>query len=128
MNNEWEEYKLGEVADFATNKIDIKELTEANYISTENMLPNRGGIETSSKLPSTGKVNAFTSGDILFSNIRTYFKKLYYSSFDGGCSADVLVFRGRNSKTFNKYLYYILSNDKFFDYTVASSKGTKMPR
>ncbi|MCQ8213631.1 restriction endonuclease subunit S [Cetobacterium somerae] len=28
----------------------------------------------------------------------------------------------------NDYLYYIMSEEKFFDYTVNTSKGTKMPR
>lgn len=27
-----------------------------------------------------------------------------------------------------KFLYYVLSNDKFFEYSSATSKGTKMPR
>ena len=27
-----------------------------------------------------------------------------------------------------RFLYYILSDDKFFDYSTATGKGTKMPR
>src|SRR3989344_7889561 len=64
---------------------------------------------------------------ILFSNIRTYFKKLWLAKFSGGCSNDVLVIRGKYPIN-NKYLYYFLSQNKFFEFTVLTSKGTKMPR
>lgn len=44
-----------------------------------------------------------------------------------GCSNDVLVFQG-NSNIDKDFLYYILANDDFFAYSMATSKGTKMPR
>ena len=65
--------------------------------------------------------------DILVSNIRPYFKKIWRATFEGGCSPDVLIFR-ENDTIDNLFLYYILSSDDFFDYSVATSKGTKMPR
>jgi Restriction endonuclease S subunits len=45
----------------------------------------------------------------------------------GGYSNDVLVFWA-NEGVNPQYLYYVLSNDTFFDYTMVTSKGTKMPR
>ncbi|MGL6099009.1 MAG: restriction endonuclease subunit S, partial [Fusobacteriaceae bacterium] len=33
-----------------------------------------------------------------------------------------------SDKMSNEYLYYVLSEERFFDYTVNTSKGTKMPR
>ena len=66
-------------------------------------------------------------GDVLVSNIRPYFKKIWHADFDGGCSNDVRVFHAKNGVN-NKYLYYVLANDAFFDYSMATSKGTKMPR
>ncbi|NHB70425.1 restriction endonuclease subunit S [Perlabentimonas gracilis] len=61
------------------------------------------------------------------SNIRPYFKKIWFSDKAGGCSNDVLVFRA-SSKVEPLFLYYQLSKDAFFDYMVAGSNGTKMPR
>ncbi|MDP2811855.1 MAG: restriction endonuclease subunit S [Rhodocyclaceae bacterium] len=113
----------------SSDKISVSKLTVENYISTENMLPDRGGVEIAPKLPMSGNVNAFLPGDVLFSNIRTYFKKVWLAQRHGGASADVIVFRPRDSERVNsRYLYYVLSGDSFIESTVTASKGTKMPR
>ncbi len=118
---------LSNVSYFVNEKVNIKELNVLNYISTENMLPNKGGVTKSSGLPNANYTQSFCEGDILLSNIRPYFKKIWYATFNGGCSNDVLVLRAKNN-IYSKFLYYVLSDDKFFDYDTATSKGTKMPR
>jgi len=101
-----------------------------NYVSTENILPNRGGIRFPAKsLPRISKIFSYKKNDILISNIRPYFKKIWFSDRDGACSNDVLAFRTKNNKVLlQKYLYLVLQSDKFFDYVTLTSKGTKMPR
>ncbi|HHF7344420.1 TPA: restriction endonuclease subunit S [Legionella feeleii] len=128
MNSKPETIRLSEVAKLVTDKIELVDISKSNYISTDNMLPNFSGIEKANAIPRLKKVNAFQSGDILFSNIRTYFKKLWFANIHGGCSADVLVFRPKNNDIDNRFLYYVLQNDGFISYTVTTSKGTKMPR
>lgn len=125
----WAIKTLGEVADMVTDKITVTSLTRETYISTENMVPDRGGVEVAPKLPPSGNVNAFLPGDVLFSNIRTYFKKVWLSPKQGGASADVIIFRPKDYKPTNsQFLYYVLSSDAFIESTVTASKGTKMPR
>ena len=125
----WMTKTLGMVAQMANTKVAINKLTVKSYISTENMLPDRGGIEVASKMPPSGNANAFLSGDVLFSNIRTYFKKVWLAQWPGGASADVIIFRPKNVEEINsQFLYYLLSSDAFIDSTVTASKGTKMPR
>ena len=119
--------ELGKVAEYITEKISVDEVRIEDYISTENMLPNKGGICLASNKPATGKVTRYQKGDILTSNIRPYFKKIWLADRDGGCSNDVLVIRNKQGYL-PYYLYYVLSEDKFFDYSTASAKGTKMPR
>ena len=120
---------LVHLAEMVTDKISSSELTLETYISTENMIPNRGGVRHASKLPTTTKVNAFLPGDILFSNIRTYFKKVWLANRYGGASADVIIFRPLDKRKIDShYLYYVLSSDGFIASTVTASKGTKMPR
>jgi type I restriction enzyme S subunit len=90
------------------------------------MLPNkRGIIVASSIIPEC--YTKFQPCDILISNIRPYFQKIWFANRYGGCSNDVLCIRG-NEKVIPVYLYYLLSQDIFFDYVMAGSKGTKMPR
>ena len=120
---------LERVCHYVGYKIDVSELSLDNYISTENMIPARGGVMQASKLPVSGKVTKFKINDTLTSNIRPYFKKTWKATKNGGCSNDVLVFRPNNETELDKiFLYYALSKDSFFAYSMMSSHGTKMPR
>ena len=123
---EWKEYKLGEVAIQVRDRIETSNLDSSSYISTENMLPNKAGVTLSSGIPS-GNAIKFKNGDVLISNIRPYFKKIWRADIVGGCSADVICLRA--SKEIEPlFLYYLLSQDLFFDYVMQGAKGTKMPR
>lgn len=119
--------KLSDVCYFSSDKIEVSNLSLDNYVSTENMLSNKSGICRAANLPNTSLTVAFNFGDILLSNIRPYFKKIWLANFNGGCSNDVLVLKAKESID-TKFLYYILSDNKFFDYDTANAKGTKMPR
>ena len=120
-------YKLSDICEYAKGKIKVSALDENTYISTENMLPNKGGITKAASLPTQEQTQAFMKNDVLVSNIRPYFKKIWYATFDGGCSNDVLVFRAKDGVS-SRFLHYVLADDTFFDYSMATSKGTKMPR
>lgn len=119
--------KLSNICFYVKGKVSVESLTKVNYISTENMLPNRGGVVCATTLPTTEYTQEYCLGDVLVSNIRPYFKKIWFAESDGGCSNDVLVFRAKEGVN-SKYLYYVLANDAFFNYSNATSKGTKMPR
>lgn len=120
-------YNLSDICDYAKDKINVAELDENTYISTENMMPNKGGVTRASSLPTVTQTQSFSAGDVLVSNIRPYFKKIWFAECDGGCSNDVLVFRAKDGVS-KRFLYYVLADDTFFDYSMATSKGTKMPR
>ena len=118
---------LSNICDYINEKIAVNDLSDENYISTENMLPNKSGIVKASTLPNLQLTPAYQENDVLISNIRPYFRKIWQAEYCGGCSNDVLVLRAKKSVN-PKFLYYVLSEDKFFDYATATSKGTKMPR
>lgn len=119
--------RISEVAKIVIDKIDSNKLTLHTYVSTENLNPNFGGINIAANIP-LGNVTQVKPKDILVSNIRPYFKKIWFSNFMGGCSNDVICLRVFNSKIMPKFLFYLLNTDKFIDTYVSSSKGTKMPR
>ena len=119
---------LKNYAAYVNNKIDVCEISLNQYISTDNILQNKQGIECAASLPiQGGKITAFKKGDILLANIRPYLKKIWYAQFDGGCSADVLAIRA-NAKIDSHFLFYALFRDDFFIHAMKGSKGTKMPR
>lgn len=110
---------------YNTNRISTN-ISSERYISTENMLPNKGGVCEAANVPS-GTVIEYKVGDILISNIRPYFQKIWRADRNGGCSADVLCIRAKENVD-SKYLYYLLSQQAFFDYVMSGAKGCKMPR
>lgn len=126
--SDWKEYKLGEVASFVKEKMPIGQVSLEDYVTTENMLVDKGGTVCASGLPVTGSVTHYRPENVLVSNIRPYFKKIWFSDKDGGCSNDVLCFAANKKLILPYYLYYLLSQDAFFDYVMLGSKGCKMPR
>ena len=122
----WHLGKLSDIAKYVKDKIGTDTLQEETYISTENMLKERGGIEIAKSIPS-GRATKFSKGNVLISNIRPYFKKICYDTFDGGCSNDVLCFEAINGFS-SQFLFSTLTKDEFFDYVMAGSNGVKMPR
>lgn len=120
-------YRLEDICSFRKEKVAVSSLTLGNYISTENMLPNKAGITKATSLPKCNTTQRFECGDVLVSNIRPYFKKIWKAKFNGGSSNDVLVFTAKEGFD-SEFLYYVLLDDSFFDYSMVTSKGTKMPR
>ena len=123
----WGVGSLSDIADYEKEKTNTAELNLENYVSTENMNKEKSGISTAAKLASTDQVPIFSVGQTLISNIRPYFKKIWFASFNGGRSNDVLCFQAKY-KDVNEYLYSLLYQDTFFEYMTVTSKGTKMPR
>lgn len=117
---------LSSICSFRKEPVSVEEIQTESYITTESMLPNKGGLKKASLMPSKGTISRYCSGDTLISNIRPYFKKIWHANCNGGCSNDVLVIMPKSC--LSEYLYWILSDDKFFEYTTATAKGTKMPR
>lgn len=120
-------FELADICEYVKEKVEVSSITNETYISTENMQPNKGGIKEAATLPTTVQTQAYRAKDVLVSNIRPYFKKIWFAQDEGGCSNDILVFRAKEGVN-PQFLYYILSNDAFFEYATATSKGTKMPR
>ena len=127
MPEDWRTGSLSEICGYSNAKVNIEDLTLDTYYSTENMQPNRQGAVQATALPTIKQTIACKKGDVLISNIRPYFKKIIYCFADCGCSTDVLCFVPNKSE-YSAFLYCALYSDKFFDYMVAGSKGTKMPR
>ncbi|WP_101908556.1 restriction endonuclease subunit S [Marasmitruncus massiliensis] len=123
----WRVGKLGDIARYVGERIPVSHCNTENYISTENMQVNKQGVIEATSLPSMPAVSRYEEHDILISNIRPYFKKIWFSDKVGGCSNDVLVFRAKHA-AFIGVLYSVLYSDTFFEHATATSKGTKMPR
>ena len=118
---------LSSVCDYVDDKSDFGSLIEQNYLSTENFLQNKQGISCFGEIEDDVRVTSFQVGDTLISNIRPYFKKIWFATVSGGCNADVLCFRAHHPED-ACFLNAVLYQDKFFAYVMSGAKGTKMPR
>ena len=124
--SEWKVGCLKDVSTLLSKKVKSEDVPI--YVTTDNMFKDFQGVDYNelSEKPE-GKVCEFEAGDILLSNIRPYFKKVWYANLRGGCSADVLVFRA-NKVIDQHFLFYTMCTDYFIDYVMAGANGTKMPR
>jgi type I restriction enzyme S subunit len=123
----WDAGALGTVADFVNEKIPVELVALENYVSTENILPDYGGVARATKLPTMGSVTKYKPNDTLVSNIRPYLKKVWVADKDGGASNDVIVIRAKQ-RLLPQYVSCLLKNDAFIDYVMTGAKGVKMPR
>ena len=123
----WESATLEEIAEFVREKIPVGLIDLENYISTENILVDYGGVTRAAKMPSAGSVTTFRLNDTLVSNIRPYLRKVWFADRDGGASNDVIVIRAKR-KLLTQYFPHLLKNDSFIEYVMTGAKGVKMPR
>ena len=120
---------LDKIAPYVDETVKLDKIALDTYITTDNMLQNKMGVTPFVGNPNISSISKFQPEDILISNIRPYLKKIWLSSFDGGCSKDVLVLRSIDvALALPKYVYYMLRRDDFFDYVMEDKKGVKMPR
>lgn len=115
------------IAPITSDKIDFSEIVSSEYITTDNMLQNFGGVAAYTGNPIRGNVTYYQTGDILMSNIRPYLKKIWISNRNGGCSSDVIVFRP-TKEVLPSYVGCLLQRQNFVDFVMADIKGLKMPR
>lgn len=122
-----ETISLSAICKYVSDKAIFAQIGSAVYISTENILPDKQGISSFGTTSPSERVTYFHAEDVLVSNIRPYFKKMWFATTAGGCNADVLCFRALDRK-YSYLLKSIIYQDSFFDYVMSGAKGTKMPR
>lgn len=127
FEGEWEKCKLGDASEFSKERVNTQNLSSDNYVATENMLQDYQGFIEASSVPTNTNVVKFNKGDVLLSNIRPYLKKVWFADKNGGCSADVFVFKAL-SACIPDFLHYIIANDRFINFAMSGAKGVKMPR
>ena len=71
--------------------------------------------------------NVFNKGEVLFGKLRPYLKKYYRPNFDGVCSSEIWVLRGKKDKCNNDFLFQLVQTHKFIE-TCNKTTGSKMPR
>lgn len=79
---DWVEHPLEELGEFVDERVAVSALNRADYVSTENLLPDFGGFATPSSFPSGGSVVRYRAYDILAANIPDLTLKKYGSQIE----------------------------------------------
>ena len=127
LPNGWTEYKLKDIMSISSKRYNPNKDTK-NYkcIELEHIESETGILNghTNSKDIHSVK-NIFEKGEVLYGKLRPYLKKFYLAKFDGVCSSEIWVLKGK--KVINDFLYYFIQQDNF-NYIANVSIGMIMPR
>ncbi|WP_300742508.1 restriction endonuclease subunit S [uncultured Brachyspira sp.] len=123
----WQEAKLRDILFISSKKYDPqKNKTNYKCIELEHIESDtgilKGYINSNDQLSIK---NIFENGDILYGKLRPYLRKFHNAKFNGVCSSEIWVLKGK--KVINEFLYYFIQSYKF-DHIANISCGTKMPR
>ena len=127
FEGEWETKKLGEIVTNKSEKYNPANETDSiKCIELEHLATNTGQLLGYIDGSSSGSIkNVFYEGDVLFGKLRPYLKKYLQAPFNGICSSEIWVLKGKNIS--NDFLYRIVQTKLFIDLANQSS-GSKMPR
>lgn len=126
MRDGWTGSTLGELASTVSPSGTVPGF---RYVGLEHF---DSGIPTIVRWGSTDDVSSATTvfrrGDVLFSKLRPYLRKVAVSGFEGRCTSEALVYRPRVMNIDAGYLGLVLQSDAAIGHAQASSAGSRMPR
>lgn len=124
---DWEEKKLGEVITNKSEKYNPeKEKTNYKCIELEHLASETPSLLGYVDSNNSGSIkNKFDKDDVLFGKLRPYLKKYLQAPFDGVCSSEIWVLKGKD--ILNTYLFRLVQTDEFIS-LANQSTGSKMPR
>jgi type I restriction enzyme S subunit len=125
---EWEVSDLSFLINNITKRWTLRKGWSLPCINLENIDSEIGRLSGYSEAQENESTKTyFQRGDILFGKLRPYLRKFWLAAFDGVCTTEILVFRAKEFIE-NRFIFYVVQDERFINYTVASSFGTKMPR
>ena len=104
----WKKHALNEFAELRKEQI-IPNGREQPYIGLEHIEQQTlrlNGMGNSSEVFSNKF--KFYSGDILYGKLRPYFRKVYHPKFEGVCSTDIYVIKGKENID-KDFLFYLIA-------------------
>lgn len=103
------------------------ENSDKPFIGLEHIESWTGRLLTDEESSSSGTVNVFKAGDILFGKLRPYLAKVHEAKEDGISSTETFVMVPGDN-LLPRYLFYWLANPLAVENINSSTYGAKMPR
>ena len=129
FKEEWEYDLFSEVVTNKSKKFDPNTEEALLDIELDSIEQNTGRlIKTYISKDFTSQKNKFNTGNVLYSKLRPYLNKYYYTKSKGVCTSEIWVLNSLNNlKLSNIFLYYFIQTHRFSIETNKSA-GSKMPR
>ena len=130
--DDWEVVKLSKVAEIKAPMVNPrnKKYDYLPHIGNENIEKFSGKLLPYKLVGEENLISGkyyFKSTDVLYGKINPQFSKVTYPKFEGLCSADMYPLSA-NNEIIPEYLKYTLLTKSFYDYTVATSARSGMPK
>lgn len=124
---DWSFLEFGEFAFLSKDKYEPKANEHKHCIELEHIEKETGKlISMADSSTHTSVKNKFATDDVLFGKLRPYLKKYYKPDFEGVCSTEIWVLRGKQA-ILQEYLFLLIQSDKFISACNVST-GSRMPR
>jgi type I restriction enzyme, S subunit len=125
--------RLGDVSQIVARIVDptLPEFRELPHISAENIVPLLGhvhGVQSAADDGMTSGKYQFECGDVLYSKLRPYLRKVTVADGCGLCSADMYPLKANENQITAAYLRALLVSDRFTAYAVEASARSRMPK
>lgn len=126
-NNGWESANFGNVVTLSKEKYDpLTDTTNFPSVELESIASDGKLIKLFKSKSQKSLKNRFYKGDVLFGKLRPYLNKYLKATFDGVCSTEIWVLRGKEVIDSN-FLYFLIQTARFRE-VVNIQSGSKMPR
>ena len=105
----------------------VADAFELPYVGLENIESNTGFyVPSNEEKESFNSALKFESGDVLFPKLRPYLNKVHFAKFNGVCSTEFHVLKGKNLN--NLYLFAFLKSKLVVNQTTCLMTGNTLPR
>lgn len=125
--------RLGEIASITAKIVNptITEYSDLPHISAENIESMTGrlvNVKTAKEDGMTSGKYLFDEGDVLYSKLRPYLRKVSKSPFKGLCSADMYPIKVERNRLDADFLKLFLTSNLFTGYANEKSARSRMPK
>lgn len=131
--SEWDRKRLGEVCEIVARQIDpkIPEFGALPHVNGENIESGTCRLKflrTAAEDNMMSGKYLFEAGDVLYSKLRPYLRKVIVADFSGVCSADMYPIRVNPEFLNPHFTGWLLVSDEFTKYADEESRRARMPK
>jgi type I restriction enzyme S subunit len=133
MLNNGENVSLGDVISITANLVNptLPEVCDLPHVSAENIVSITGdliGLKSAAEDGMKSNKYLFEAGDVLYSKLRPYLRKVALPNFAGLCSADMYPLKVNPEFIEPEFLKILLGSKLFTDYANEKSARSRMPK